>query len=37
MEAIAVILMLDAIALAGLVYYLIENHKARKAKQQLKA
>ena len=37
MEAIAVILTLDAIALVGLIFFLIENHKARKAKQQLKA
>jgi len=37
MEAIAVILTLDAIALVGLICFLIQNHKARKAKQQLKA
>ena len=34
MEAISVILMLDAIALAGLIYFLIQN---RKIKRQLKA
>ena len=36
MEAIAVILTLDAIALAGLIYFLVQNHKDAQKTKQLK-